>query len=70
MAIRFSRASMALRMGRYRKRFNNHTRMRKLTTCALTVNQSISMFYLPATLAMTWFQNGLAKMRIIETTKQ
>ena len=37
--------------------------MRKLTTCAATVNQSISMAYFPAAWAMTWFQNGLAKMQ-------
>src|SRR3989339_999216 len=44
--------------------------MRKLSACAPTVNQSKSMAYLPVTWAMTWFQNGLAKRRIIETTKQ
>jgi hypothetical protein len=44
--------------------------MRKLITCAPTVNQSISMVTFPAAWAMTWFQNGLAKIRIIETTKQ
>jgi hypothetical protein len=42
-AIRCSRASMAARIGLYKNRFNNHIRMRKLTTWALTVNQSISM---------------------------
>ena len=28
------------------------------------------MNYFPAAAAMKWFQNGLAKIRIIETTKQ
>ena len=34
---------------------------------AITVNQLMSMLYY---FRMMWFQNGLAKMRIIETTKQ
>ena len=61
---------MASRMGLYRNRFINHTRMRKLSACAPTVNQSMSIGYFPAVWAMAWFQNGLAKMRIIDTTKQ
>jgi hypothetical protein len=44
--------------------------MRKLSTCAPTVNQSMSMAYFPAACGDDVFQNGLAKMRIIETTKQ
>jgi uncharacterized membrane protein YphA (DoxX/SURF4 family) len=41
--------------------------MRKLITCAITVNQSI---FITDYFAMMWFQKGFAKMRIIETTKQ
>jgi len=37
---------------------------------AATVNQSISMAHFPVTLAMTWVQNGLANIRIMDTTKQ
>ena len=47
------RSSMAWRMGLYRKRFINHTRMRKLSACAPTVNQSISTAYFPAAWAIT-----------------
>jgi hypothetical protein len=38
-----------------------------LITWAITVNQLI---FISCYLAMTWFQNGFAKIRIIETTKQ
>jgi hypothetical protein len=57
-------------MGPYRKRLSSQTRTTKFSACAVTVNQSIGMGYFPAAAAMKWFQNGLAKTRIIETTKQ
>ena len=59
-----------LQDGSVQQRFSSHTRIRKLSACATTVNQSISMAHFPAAWAMTLFQNGLAKIRIIETTKQ
>jgi hypothetical protein len=34
------------------------------------VNQLMSMLQFPVAWAMTWFQNGLAKIRIIEMTRQ
>jgi 2-oxoglutarate ferredoxin oxidoreductase subunit alpha len=46
-AILFSRASIAWRIGLYRKRFISHTRMTKLSACAPTVNQSMSTITLP-----------------------
>ena len=68
--MRLSRESMALRIGLYRKCFSSHTKMRKLSIWAPTVNQSMSMDHFPPAWAMTCVQNGLAKMRIIDTTKQ
>ena len=64
---------MASSTGWYRKRFINPTRMMKFSNCAPTVNQSISTVYFPAAwlaAATAAFQNGLAKIRIIDTTKQ
>ena len=53
----------------YKYLLQNHTRMRKLTIWAITVNQLLIMAHFPVAWAMTWFQNGLAKIRIIETTR-
>ena len=64
---------MASSTGWYRKRFISHTRMRKFNTCAATVNPSISTVYFPAAWVTAFsaaLQNGLAKIRIIDTTKQ
>ncbi len=64
--------AMASSTGWYRKRFISHTRMMKFSSCAPTVNQSMSTVYFPAAwaAAAAAFQNGLAKIRIIDTTKQ
>ena len=35
-----------------------------------TVNQLMSMVYFPVALSITWCQNGLAKIKIIEITRQ